>query len=54
MDPATGEVVQGDITAQAEQVMKNVGAVLAEAGTDFEGCYQDDLFPERHGRLCRI
>ena len=31
VDPATGEVVQGDITAQAEQVMKNVGAVLAEA-----------------------
>ena len=28
VDPATGEVVQGDITVQAEQVMKNVGAVL--------------------------
>lgn len=26
--PETGELVQGDITAQAEQVMKNLNAVL--------------------------
>ena len=60
VDPATGEVVQGDITAQAEQVMKNVGAVLAEAGTDFETvikttCFLSDMgdfaaFNEVYGR----
>ena len=60
VDPATGEVVQGDITAQAEQVMKNVGAVLAEAGTDFEAvikttCFLSDMgdfaaFNEVYGR----
>lgn len=33
LDPATGEIIQGDITAQAEQVMKNLGAVLEAAGT---------------------
>ena len=44
VDPATGEVVQGDITAQAEQVMKNVGAVLAEAGTDFEAVIKTTCF----------
>ena len=33
--PETGELVQGDITAQAEQVMKNLSAVLEAAGTTF-------------------
>lgn len=32
--PATGALVEGDITVQAEQVMKNVGAILSAAGTD--------------------
>ena len=33
--PETGELVQGNITAQAEQVMKNLNAVLEAAGTTF-------------------
>ena len=33
--PANGEIKGSDITQQAEQVMKNVGAILAEAGTDY-------------------
>jgi 2-iminobutanoate/2-iminopropanoate deaminase len=35
INPATGEIEGTDITAQAQQVMKNVGAILAEAGTDY-------------------
>lgn len=35
VDPENGEVVEGGITAQAERVMKNVGAVLEEAGASF-------------------
>ena len=35
LDPDTGKVVEGDITEQTEQVMKNVGAILAEAGYTF-------------------
>lgn len=35
IDPATGDIAGSDITAQAEQVMKNVGAILAEAGVDY-------------------
>ncbi|MBR2929767.1 MAG: RidA family protein [Clostridia bacterium] len=35
IDPKTGEVSGEDITAQTEQVMKNLGAVLAEAGASF-------------------
>lgn len=44
VDPATGEVVQGDITVQAEQVMKNVGAVLKESGTDFASVIKTTCF----------
>lgn len=35
-DPASGEIVGADITAQAEQAMQNLGAVLAAAGSGFE------------------
>ena len=28
LDPATGELVPGDVAAQAERVMENLGAVL--------------------------
>lgn len=35
INPATGEIEGTDIVAQAEQVMKNIGAILAEAGTDY-------------------
>jgi 2-iminobutanoate/2-iminopropanoate deaminase len=34
--PATGKVVEGGITAQTEQVMKNIGAILEEAGYNFK------------------
>lgn len=33
--PETGEIAQGDITVQAEQVMKNVGAILEAVGADY-------------------
>jgi 2-iminobutanoate/2-iminopropanoate deaminase len=36
IDPATGELVPGDITAQADQVMRNLTAVLKAAGLSFE------------------
>jgi 2-iminobutanoate/2-iminopropanoate deaminase len=36
VDPSTGNLVQGDITAQAEQVMRNVTALLRAAGVGFD------------------
>ena len=47
-DPETGAIVGSDITGQAEQVMKNVKAILDEAGTDFElvvktTCFLSDM-----------
>ena len=32
VDPATGQLVEGDVAAQAEQVFKNLARVLAAAG----------------------
>lgn len=32
IDPQTGNVVESNIVAQTEQVMKNIGAILKEAG----------------------
>ncbi len=36
LDPATGELVPGDVVAQAARVMENLRAVLAAAGAGFE------------------
>lgn len=46
--PETGEILAGDITAQAKQVMLNVGEILKEAGTTYENvvkttCYLSDM-----------
>lgn len=46
--PETGEIQEGDITAQAKQVMLNVGEILKEAGTTYENvikatCYLADM-----------
>lgn len=35
LDPATGEMVQGDVVVQAERVMKNIAAMLTASGADF-------------------
>jgi reactive intermediate/imine deaminase len=48
LDPATGEIVQGDIAAQATRVFENLKAVLAAGGATFDdvvrvGIYMTDL-----------
>jgi 2-iminobutanoate/2-iminopropanoate deaminase len=35
IDPATGKFVEGGITEQTEQVLKNIGAILNEAGMGY-------------------
>ncbi len=36
LDPATGQLVAGDITAQTERVLKNLAAILETAGSGLE------------------
>ncbi len=47
--PATGEIAQGDIQVQAEQVMKNVTAILEAAGTSFEKVVKTTCFLQDMG-----
>ncbi len=44
INPATGEVEAEGITDQATQVMKNLAAVLAEAGTSFDKVVKTTCF----------
>ena len=44
IDPATGNIDATDIKAQTEQVMKNLGAVLAAAGTSYEKAVKTTCF----------
>ena len=44
IDPASGELVTGDIAAQTEQVMRNVGALLRAAGGGFEHVVRTTVF----------
>jgi len=36
LDPASGEMVTGEVGVQAEQVMENIAAVLSAAGAGFD------------------
>lgn len=48
LDPATGGIVGTTIEEQTEQVMKNLGAILKEAGATYENavktvCFLDNM-----------
>ena len=48
VDPATNTVVEGDIAAQTERTMKNIGGLLGAMGLDFGDvvkttCYLADM-----------
>lgn len=44
LDPATGEVVAGDVGAQTRRVMENLRAVLAAAGSDLSLVVKTTVF----------
>jgi len=44
LDPATGQVVPGDITAQATRVMENISALLSSAGAEFRHVVKTTVF----------
>ena len=44
VDPATGTLIQGDIKEQTLRVMKNQGAILRAAGTDFPHVIKSTVF----------
>ena len=44
LDPASGELVQGDIAAQTERVLANVAGLLAAAGLGFRDVVKTTVF----------
>ena len=44
VDPATGNLVQGDIAAQSEQVMRNLTALLRAAGASFTNVVRTTVY----------
>jgi 2-iminobutanoate/2-iminopropanoate deaminase len=44
LDPTSGTMIDGDITAQTEQVMRNLGALLKAAGAGFEHVARTTVF----------
>ena len=44
LDPKTGQLVEGDIGAQTERVMENLGAILTAAGLGFEDVVRATIF----------
>jgi 2-iminobutanoate/2-iminopropanoate deaminase len=45
LDPSSGQIVgEGDITAQTQQVMANLGAILTAAGATWENVVKTSVF----------
>jgi len=44
IDPATGNIVDGDIAAQTRRVLDNVGALLTAAGRSFADVVRTTIF----------
>lgn len=44
LDPATGQLLSGDVAAQTHQVMRNLAAVLAEAGGSVDDLIKTSIF----------
>ncbi len=44
LDPATGELIGGDVAAQANRALQNLGNVLRAAGYDFADVVKTTIF----------
>jgi 2-iminobutanoate/2-iminopropanoate deaminase len=44
LDPATQQIVEGDIQAQTERVLKNIQGILAASGTSLEKVVKTTVF----------
>ena len=44
LDPATGQLVDGDIRAQTTQVLQNLGELLKAGGADFSNVVRTTIF----------
>ena len=49
IDPATNQVIQGDVAAQTERVLKNLEAILKAAGSSLERVVRTTVFLKNMG-----
>jgi 2-iminobutanoate/2-iminopropanoate deaminase len=49
LDPATNQLIEGDVVAQTERVLKNLTAVLQEAGSSLENVVKTTVFLKSMG-----
>jgi 2-iminobutanoate/2-iminopropanoate deaminase len=49
IDPATQQVINGDVAVQTERVLKNLGAILKAAGTGLENVVRSTVFLKNMG-----
>ena len=55
LDPNTGEIIgSGDVEAQTRQVMKNITAVLKQAGADFNKVVKTTIFLKNMGDFPKV
>jgi 2-iminobutanoate/2-iminopropanoate deaminase len=54
IDPTTGNIVQGNIEAEARQVMDNLAAILQEAGMDFTNVLKTSIFLMDMGQFGKV
>jgi 2-iminobutanoate/2-iminopropanoate deaminase len=53
-DPTSGALVDGDISAQTDQVMRNIGALLNAGGTDFAHVVRTTVFLADMGEFAKM
>ncbi|KAJ4142764.1 hypothetical protein NW754_010204 [Fusarium falciforme] len=44
MDPQTGKIIDGDIEAHTHQIIRNLGAILEEAGSSINDVVEVNIF----------
>lgn len=54
IDPSTGELVNSSIEEETHQVLKNVGAILKEAGLGYEHVIKASVFVKDMHEFARI
>ncbi len=54
IDPATGAVIQSNISEETQQVMKNLGAILKAAGSSFAQVVKCTIFIRDMGQFSAI
>lgn len=54
LDPATGQVVEGDIAVQTERVFENLKAVLAACGSSLDQVLKTTVYLKDLGEFARM